>query len=400
MKTLKTSGLLLLTLIFISFTLIRCKKDEPMQGNLQVKAVGLNFQGIKDAIVHLTPADQTELSDNLGNVLFRDLDISQLYTINISKEGYDSFKQSGIQLKADQTLNLTVNLTSIPILSLSDSVFDFDSVKMQIPLFISNKGQGILTWQIMVGSLAWINAIPSNGETGSDPDIVYLTIDRTDLVPGIYNENIFINSNGGLISIEIKVIVSSPHQSTVTDIDGNVYPTIKIGDQWWMKENLIVTHNPSGSSIQSYYFNNSLDNLAIYGRLYSWEVSMNNIFQEKTQGICPNGWHIPSNDEWYSLIMNLGGFDVAGGELKSTGTSYWFTPNQGATNSSGFTGLPGGDRWYDGTYHFKGERAFFWTSTNYDYSQAFLTYLHNNNTEIVIKEVLKENAMSVRCIKD
>lgn len=98
--------------------------------------------------------------------------------------------------------------------------------------------------------------------------------------------------------------------------------------------------------------------------------------------------------------MNLGGFDVAGGELKSTGTKYWFAPNQGATNNTGFTGLPGGDRWNDGTYHYKGERAFFWTSTNYDYSQAFLTYLHNNNAEIVIKEVLKDNAMSVRCIKD
>jgi len=392
------------SLFFIPFILniSRCKKDAPIQGNLNLKIIETGSQGVKNAMVRLTPVDQTGFSDNLGNVLFQSLDISQLYTAEVSKEGYDSYTQTGIQLKADQTLNITVNLSANPSLNLSDTIFDFDSSKVQIPLFISNKGQGILNWQISVGSLLWISAIPNMGATTAGPDLVYINIDRTNLSQGVHNEHVFITSNGGLKSLEIKVTVSGsvPPQSTVTDIDGNIYSTILIDNRWWMNENLRVTHSPSGNDIQSYYYNNSSEYLTIYGRLYTWEVVMNYASQEKVQGICPNGWHIPSRNEWDSMILYLGGHNEAGGKLKATGTLYWLPPNEGATNRSGFTALPGGDRWYDGTYHYKGERAFFWTSTEYDNSQAFLSYLHNATSETVVQEVLKVNGMSVRCIKN
>jgi len=94
---------------------------------------------------------------------------------------------------------------------------------------------------------------------------------------------------------------------TVCDIDGNVYKTVKIGNQWWMAENLRVTRNPKGQLIQSYFYNDDQSSYGKYGRLYTWDVAMDNISQENAQGIAPGGWHIPSALEWEELVKTLGG---------------------------------------------------------------------------------------------
>jgi uncharacterized protein (TIGR02145 family) len=124
---------------------------------------------------------------------------------------------------------------------------------------------------------------------------------------------------------------------TVTDVDGNVYKTVKIGGQWWMAENLRVTKDPEGNPIRSFVYNNDDRMASTYGRLYTWQAMMNGSSSPETQGIAPAGWHIPSLEEWQTLIDYLGGSEVAGGKMKETGLEHWAAPNAGATNSSGLT---------------------------------------------------------------
>jgi uncharacterized protein (TIGR02145 family) len=137
----------------------------------------------------------------------------------------------------------------------------------------------------------------------------------------------------------------------VSDIDGNDYKTIQIGIQEWMAENLKTTKYNDGNSIPNvtdfiewsdlitgvycWYKNDASAYKATYGALYNW-------FTVSTGKLCPAGWHVPSDAEWTTLYGYLGGAGVAGGKLKETGTTHWISPNTGATNSSGFTALPGG----------------------------------------------------------
>ena len=137
-----------------------------------------------------------------------------------------------------------------------------------------------------------------------------------------------------------------PETGTVTDIDGNIYKTIKIGNQWWMAENLKTVHFSDGMAAASYIYNNDETNL-IFGRLYTWRTVVNGTTDTHNnpstiQGIAPIGWHIPSKAEWEELINYLGGVDVAGGKLKKEGETHWKNPNTGATNQSLFSALPGG----------------------------------------------------------
>lgn len=142
---------------------------------------------------------------------------------------------------------------------------------------------------------------------------------------------------------------------TVTDIDGNVYHTVKIGSQVWMVENLRVTNYRNGDPIANIiekphwdslttgaycWYNNDIANKGTYGALYNW-YAVND-----SRKIAPQGWHIPADAEWTILIDYLGGIYSAGGSMKEAGTTHWASPNHLATNSSGFTALPGGYRGY------------------------------------------------------
>ncbi len=142
---------------------------------------------------------------------------------------------------------------------------------------------------------------------------------------------------------------------TMTDQDGNEYKTITIGTQTWMAENLRTTKYRDGSEIPNvtdntkwvelatgaycnYNNTTSSDTIATYGRLYNWYAVTD------SRNIAPEGWHLPTETEWRILIDYLGGFGVAGGKMKETGATHWDTPNTGATNESGFTALPSGNR--------------------------------------------------------
>jgi uncharacterized protein (TIGR02145 family) len=205
----------------------------------------------------------------------------------------------------------------------------------------------------------------------------------------------------------------------VTDIDGNVYHVVTIGTQVWMAENLKTTRYNDGTAIPNVTvdatwaalttgaycdYGNDPANSTIYGRLYNWYTVDNNtstkVASNGGKNVCPTGWHIPSRTEWMTLITYLGGEDVAGGKLKETGTTHWVSPNTGATNETGFTALPGGFRFYNGLDYSRGNYVFWWSSTAYSTSDAWIRLLLYNDTKINSNICSKLEGLSVRCVRD
>jgi len=203
-------------------------------------------------------------------------------------------------------------------------------------------------------------------------------------------------------------------QTTVTDIDGNVYHAVTIGTQVWMVENLKTTHYQDGTaipnvtedSIWSYLttgaycdYDNKSSNSVIYGRDYNWYAVAN------SHNICPKGWHVPSDAEWTTLTTYLGGETVAGGKLKETGTAHWVTPNTGATNQMGFSALPGGYRSGSDFYgqfvivgYYGGE---WWSSTESSASSAWYRGMYFRRSDVKRdNDYNKTVGLSVRCLKD
>ncbi len=194
---------------------------------------------------------------------------------------------------------------------------------------------------------------------------------------------------------------------TVTDIDGHTYLTIKIGEQWWMAENLKVTRYRNGDAIPNVTdenawsnlrtgaycdYDNSADNAATYGHLYNW-YAVND-----PRGLAPEGWHVPSDAEWQTLVDYLGGESVAGGKLKET--ARWSSPNTGATNESGFSALPGGFRSLSGNFYPIGTNATFWSSTESGGHNAWYRYLPYSSSGVFRYSNSRQGGFSVRCVRD
>jgi uncharacterized protein (TIGR02145 family) len=221
----------------------------------------------------------------------------------------------------------------------------------------------------------------------------------------------------------IRSFKTTDSTGTMTDIDGNIYQTVKIGDQWWMAENLKVTHYRNGQHIPvvtdsiawgllssgAYCeYDNDTGNAVVYGRLY------NGYAVEDIRGIAPVGWHVPADSEWKQLEMYLGmsqaesdginwrGTDE-GGKLKESGTDHWISPNAGASNESGFTALPGGSRvGTSSLYYSISEYALFWSSTSYEWSMsyAYSRHLGSAYSNIMRTWNSKIDGLSVRCVRD
>lgn len=198
-------------------------------------------------------------------------------------------------------------------------------------------------------------------------------------------------------------------QDTVADIDANVYSTITIGAQVWMKENLKTTHYRNGDVIPNItgvsawvglttgaYCNYNNDNtiVATYGRLYNWYTIADD------RNICPVGWHVPSKTEWDTMIDHLGGTSVAGGKMKETGTFHWENPNTGATNSSGFSALPGGQRASDGSFGDLKHYGIFSIATEKNNTEVWSPSLYYESSQAYNYYDSKKSGFSVRCLKD
>jgi len=201
--------------------------------------------------------------------------------------------------------------------------------------------------------------------------------------------------------------------------EGKTYNTVQIGTQCWLKENLNVGIKINGvndqtnnSVIEKYCFNNLESNCDIYGGTYQWAemvqylngatntTSWNPVPTGNVQGICPYGWHIPTDPEWTVLTTFLGGESVAGGKIKEIELAHWASPNTGATNSSGFTALPGGNRQNSGSYFGLNSDGDFWSLTEGSNIGAWARYLYYNFEYVNRDQYYKEGGFSVRCVKD
>jgi uncharacterized protein (TIGR02145 family) len=216
----------------------------------------------------------------------------------------------------------------------------------------------------------------------------------------------------GLLIIAVLVFLTFKNkaQTTVTDIDGNVYNTLNIGTQVWMTGNLKTTKYNNGSNIPlvtdnlgwamlntpgfCWYNNDSTSYSNPYGALYNW-------YTVNTGNICPNGWHMPNDTEWTTLFNYLGGSNVAGGKLKEIGTLHWNSPNTGATNISGFTALPGAMRGGIGVGTFLdtiGLYGAWWSSTEDGYHGSAKTVTYDANYVGQPNDYSKSIGCSVRCV--
>ena len=216
-----------------------------------------------------------------------------------------------------------------------------------------------------------------------------------------------------------KILLSSGN--AVKDIDDNIYPIVTIGTQVWMAEDLKVTHYPNGDPIphitdntawanlvdnnteDAYCFYNN-DNTTDYGALYTYAAAIGDNWTRDNavhQGVCPNGWHMPTYEEWHTLVIYLGG-DIAGGKLKEIGTAHWNSPNTGATNESGFFALPSGcrGRYGNGVFHSQGESGYWWSSTERTTTTAYAHYLSYNGNTAPSNDDRESSGFSVRCVKD
>ncbi len=208
-----------------------------------------------------------------------------------------------------------------------------------------------------------------------------------------------------------NVISFTTVDSTVNDIDGNVYHTLTIGTQVWMVENLRTTKNNDGTAIPNvteasgwaalstpafcWYNDDEARYKNVYGALYNW-------YAVNTGKLCPKGWHVPVDAEWTTLVNFLGGDSLSGGKLKETRTTHWSSPNTGADNSSGFSALPGGCRDDAGLFWVVGRYGYWWSATKVNATSAWYWYLGYSDSRVTRRN--DDNGevygFSVRCIKD
>ena len=198
---------------------------------------------------------------------------------------------------------------------------------------------------------------------------------------------------------------------TIQDIDGNVYSIITIGKQEWIRENLKTTRYSNGDSIGTttpatlditneptlkyqWAYEGNENNIPVYGRLYTWFAAIDD------RNICPADWRVPTSSDWSTLIIYLVGESVAGGKLKETGITHWKSPNTGATNASGFTALPGGYRYGNGTFYDIGGTCNWWSSTDVSANNAWCYTIYNNLKNVNKHNGKKTNGLSLRCVRD
>jgi uncharacterized protein (TIGR02145 family) len=204
-------------------------------------------------------------------------------------------------------------------------------------------------------------------------------------------------------------ILTSTNAGTLTWTTPVFLPTVVIGTQQWMEKNLDVLTYRNGDVIPQVtdptawarlttgawcWYSNSADNGAIYGKLYNW-YAVND-----PRGLAPQGWHIPTDAEWTTLGTLLGGDAAAGGKMKTTGTTRWTTPNASATNESGYAGLPGGFRYYDGAFYAVGNAGYWWSATENNSTAAWGRDLYYLDGYLFRNSFSKENGFSVRCLRD
>jgi uncharacterized protein (TIGR02145 family) len=272
---------------------------------------------------------------------------------------------------------------------------------------ISSDGGGIIAargvcWSTSQNPTISLSTKTNNGTgSGSYTSSISGLLSGTTYYVRAYATNSVGTSYGGQISF------TTTGSQTLSDIDGNTYETVIIGTQVWMKENLKTTTYSNGDPIPTnlsniswkYTFsgacanyNDDAANISIYGKLYNWYAVAD------SRGLCPLGWHVPSDAEWTILENYLGGSSVAGGKMKAV-SSLWISPNI-ASNTSGFSGLPGGLRDSDGNYNAIGNYGDWWSFTESSTTNGWYRYLSYNYVNSYRFSGGKKAGFSVRCLRD
>lgn len=215
--------------------------------------------------------------------------------------------------------------------------------------------------------------------------------------------------------------VSAPQTGVVTDIDGNTYPTIRVGDTWWMAENLRTTRYANGDALLSGFsasdfetktsgaytvfpyaevsgIDSDEDMADAYGMLY------NGYAVHDDRGLCPAGWYVPGDNDWKKLEDHLGGWGVAGGKMKSIRTApdphpRWQSPNTGADDAINFSALPGGIMTLDADAEKIGRQGHWWTSARLESDSALGRVIYFNNAFLGARDYPNNMGLSVRCVK-
>ncbi len=297
--------------------------------------------------------------------------------------------------------NIAVAQNTNPVANFS---FQIDKKNVQF----TNLSQNGLTYLWTFGN--------GSSSTQSNPSIAYNNF-------GTYSVTLQTTNNMGSNSVTKSITLTDNAPNTVTDIDGNVYNTVTIGSQIWMKENLNTTKFKNGETIPNVIgnnewaalnssawcrYNNNPDasNELKFGLLY------NGFTAQDARGVCPNGWRVPTVTDFNTLIQFLGGPDVAGGKLKQTGIdTYWNLPNNGATNETGFTALPSGNRlgmvgivgdWRNGYFGNTGTGTYLWTKNLSPAGGLYWYSMWYDHDDLVRGEdlFLKTTGNSIRCIKE
>ncbi len=231
-------------------------------------------------------------------------------------------------------------------------------------------------------------------------DSLVLTNGKTIIIPGISAANPKSNPTSG-------------YGPNISDVDGNSYKTVYIGTQHWMAENLkVYRYNDQtdlkfimdnaeweNNNLGAYcFYNNDDEFISKYGLLYNWYAISPS--SNGNKNVCPTGWHVPTDAEWTVLTDYLGGASVAGSKMKEVSITSWSTDNTDATNTSLFTGLPGGYRYENGSYDWVGTYGSWWSSTVYKVDSAWAHSLRRFNGIVNRYYPIKSNGLSIRCLKD
>jgi uncharacterized protein (TIGR02145 family) len=314
---------------------------------------------------------------------------------DVSITGFDcaGVKVTGTLTKDKAANNVTVTLT-----------YTGGNGKTYLTKSHTSTGVTGLSATLLAGNLA-------NGEG----TLVY-TISGTPTTAGTANFSIILGGKTCSINLKVEVVSQNPtsgYGPNITDTEGNTYKTVYIGTQQWMAENLKVSKYSDGTTIPNITDNNQWENLttgawayykndaannAKYGKLYNWYT-----VSPTTNGnnnVCPTGWHVPTDAEWTVLTDYLDGLTVAGGKMKEVGTTSWDSPNTDATNTSSFTGLPGGHRYYDGSYGGIGYYGLWWSSTESATNGTWTRSLSSKYGNTYRGGSGKSYGASVRCLKD
>jgi uncharacterized protein (TIGR02145 family) len=193
------------------------------------------------------------------------------------------------------------------------------------------------------------------------------------------------------------------------DQEGNVYKTVMIGNKEWMAENLNTSLYRNGNEIQTglapanwqtsvsgawQYYNQEEIHECPHGKMYNW-YAVND-----ARGLCPAGWHVPTEADWSGLEIALGGQLVAGNKMKATGTVYWLGGNAGATNESGFSALGSGFYYFYGSFEGLTQGVNFWSATSFDASSAWVRTISFDMPNLALSIYPKNSAFHIRCVRD